>query len=95
VTFGCRETIPPAATGTSSQRSSPEYGVAMRETFKGFLVLRLAGLLALVIVVAIVLGIRALARGSDVAGVAFIVVAVVFAVGLGSLVARHVGTRHR
>jgi hypothetical protein len=67
----------------------------MRETFKGFLVLRLAGLLALVIVVAIVLGIRALARGSDVAGATIIVVAVVFAVGLGSLVARHTRTRRR
>jgi hypothetical protein len=65
----------------------------MREIFKGFLVLRLAGLMALVIVVAIVLGIRALTRGSDIVGTAILAVALVLIVALGSLVARHANTR--
>ncbi|HEX3873035.1 MAG TPA: hypothetical protein VHW26_02740 [Solirubrobacteraceae bacterium] len=60
----------------------------MRETFKGFLFLRLAGLLALAIVVAIVLGIRSVARGSDVLGIAILAVAVAVAVATGWLVAR-------
>jgi len=67
----------------------------MRETFKGFLVLRLAGLLALVIVVAVVLGIRAITRGSDIVGITILAVALFFVVALGSLVARHANTRSR
>jgi hypothetical protein len=67
----------------------------MREIFKGFLLMRLAGLAALVIVVALVLGTRALVRGSDVAGLALLAVAVVLLVGCGSLVARRASTRPR
>ena len=67
----------------------------MREIFRGFLVLRLAGLLALLIVVAVVLGIRALTRGSDVVGITILAVALVFMVALGSLAARAASKRAR
>jgi hypothetical protein len=40
----------------------------MHDAFKGFLVMRLVGLVALVLVVAVVLGILALTRGSEVVG---------------------------
>jgi hypothetical protein len=55
----------------------------MRETFRGFLLMRFVGLIALVIVVALVVGIRALARGSDVLGIGILAVAVVLGVGTG------------
>jgi hypothetical protein len=60
----------------------------MREVFKGFLLLRFMAFVALALVVAAVLGIRSLARGSEVAGVAILAGVVVFAAALGSLVAR-------
>jgi hypothetical protein len=60
----------------------------MQDIFKGFLVLRFIGLLALLIVVAVVLGVSSLTRGSDVVGVAILAGAVVFAAAIGSLLAR-------
>lgn len=60
----------------------------MRDVFKGFLLLRLIGLLALVMVVGAVLGIRSLARGSDVAGVAILVGVVLVGGATASLLAR-------
>jgi hypothetical protein len=65
----------------------------MRDIFKGFLVLRLAGLLTLLVIAALVLGIRALTRGSDIVGIAILAVALVFIVALGSLVAQRAKTR--
>lgn len=44
----------------------------MVDLFRGFLWLRLIGLLVLLIVVGLVFGIRALTRGSDPAGVAIL-----------------------
>ncbi|MEA2150326.1 MAG: hypothetical protein QOD69_2156 [Solirubrobacteraceae bacterium] len=67
----------------------------MRDIFKGFLVLRFMAFVALLIVVAAVLGIRSLARGSEVAGIAILVGVVVSATALGSLVARRVRGRPR
>ena len=60
----------------------------MLDLFKGFLALRLLGLLSLAIVVGVVLGIRSLARGSDVVGVALIAGALLLAAGIGLIVAR-------
>jgi hypothetical protein len=65
------------------------------ETFKGFLALRLLGLLALVGVVGVVLGIRSLARGSDVVGVALLAGSLLLAAGIGLVVARRLGRRSR
>lgn len=67
----------------------------MKGVFKGFLVLRLVGFLALFVVVAVVVGIRSLVRGSDVVGVAALAGAVVGAAALGSLVARRSSRRHQ
>jgi hypothetical protein len=62
----------------------------MSDIFKGFLVLRFAGFLALAIVVAVVLGIRSLARGSDVIGVVLLAGAVLAgAAAIAALRARH------
>ncbi len=61
----------------------------MVEIFKGFLLLRLIGLLMLLVVVALVFGILALTRGSDAAGVAILAGGLVCAAASGSLVARH------
>jgi hypothetical protein len=52
----------------------------MSDVFRGFMALRLLGLAALVIVVLVVVGIRALARGSDLAGIAILAGALVLAV---------------
>jgi len=60
----------------------------MRDLFKGFLVLRLAAFLALLAVLAAVLGIRSLTRGSEVAGIAMLAGALIVAAALGALVAR-------
>jgi hypothetical protein len=60
----------------------------MRAVFRGFLVLRFLGLIALAIVAAVVVGIRSLARGSDVVGVALLVAAAVIAGAVGGLVVR-------
>jgi heme A synthase len=67
----------------------------MKDVLKGFLVLRLIGLLALLIVVAVVLGIRSLARGTDVVGVAILVGAVVCTAAIGSLWAQRASGRQR
>ncbi len=65
----------------------------MLDAFKGFLVLRLIGLLGLVIVVAVVLGIRSIVRGSDGVGIALLVGAVVLAAAGGCWVARRARRR--
>jgi hypothetical protein len=65
------------------------------ETFKGFLRLRLLGFLVMGVVVGAVFGIRSLARGSDVVGLALIAGALVLAAGIGLLVARRPGRRPR
>jgi len=63
----------------------------MRDVFKGFVLLRFIGFLVLAIVVAVVLGIRSLARGSDAVGLAILAVAVVLTAAVASLVALHRG----
>ncbi len=65
----------------------------MGAVFRGFLVLRLIGLVPLVIVAAVALGVRSLARGSDVVGVAVLVGAAVLAGAVGGVVVR--GARRR
>jgi hypothetical protein len=65
----------------------------MIEIFKGFLLLRLLGMIALLIVVAVVLGIWSLTRGADAVGIGILAGALVLAVPLGSLVARRVSRR--
>jgi hypothetical protein len=65
----------------------------MVEIFRGFLLLRLIGLLMLLVVVALVFGISALTRGSDAAGVAILAGGLACAAASGSLVARHRATR--
>ncbi|MGO9899541.1 MAG: hypothetical protein ACLP0J_07580 [Solirubrobacteraceae bacterium] len=65
----------------------------MIEIFKGFLLLRLLGMIALLIVVAVVLGIWSLTRGSDAVGIGILAGALVLAAALGSFVARRVSRR--
>ena len=60
----------------------------MRDAFKGFLLLRLVAFLALLVVLAVVLGIRSLTRGSEVVGIVLLAGAVVVGTALGALVAR-------
>lgn len=58
----------------------------MRDVFSGFLILRLIALLALLTVGAVALGLSSLARGSDGAGVALLIAAVLLAAATGWLV---------
>lgn len=67
----------------------------MRDIFKGFLRLRLVGLLALLIVVAVVVGISSLTRGSTAVGVAVLAGVVVVMAAIGVLVARRGNARPR
>lgn len=68
----------------------------MREIFKGFLVLRLLAFIPLVIVIAVLVGVSALARGADVLGIAILAgVPIVVVAGVGWLMARRAGRRHR
>jgi hypothetical protein len=67
----------------------------MRDIFKGFLVLKLVALLALLIVGGLILGISALARGSDVVGAAILAVVVLVTAALGSLVVHRASRRPR
>jgi len=67
----------------------------MRDIFKGFLVLRLVALLALLVVGGLILGISALARGSDVVGAAILAAVVVATAAIGSLVAHRTSRRPR
>jgi hypothetical protein len=67
----------------------------MRDTFKGFLVLKLVALLALLIAGRLVLGISALARGADVVGVAILAAVVLVTAVLGLLVMRRASRRPR
>jgi len=60
----------------------------MRDSFEGFLLLRLVAFLALLVVLAVVLGIRSLARGSEVVGIVLLAGAVAVGTALGALVAR-------
>ena len=63
----------------------------MRDIFKGFLLMRFVGFLALVIVVAVVVGIRSLARGDAALGTAILAGAVLLTVAVGCLVVAHRG----
>jgi hypothetical protein len=76
---------------TDGARAAGSAGI--RDAFRGFLVLRFIGLVALVVVAAVVLGIRSLARGSDTVGVAILVGAAFVAAAVGLLVIR--GARRR
>ncbi|MEJ7788034.1 MAG: hypothetical protein WKF96_24810 [Solirubrobacteraceae bacterium] len=68
----------------------------MRDIFKGFLVLRLLAFIPLVIVIVVLLGVSALARGSDLLGVALLAaVPVIGVAALGWLLARRAGERGR
>ena len=67
----------------------------MQEVFKGFLRLRLLGLLALVIVVSVVLGISSLSRGSTLVGVAILGGVVVVSAAIGLLAERRETERRR
>lgn len=76
-----------------SDGSRPGRPDGIRDVFRGFVVLRFIGLVALVIVAAVVVGIRSLARGSDVVGVAILVAAAIIAGAVGRLVVLR-GARH-
>jgi hypothetical protein len=68
----------------------------MRDIFKGFLMLRLLAFIPLVIVIVVLLGVSALARGSDLLGVALLAaVPVIGVAALGWLLARRAGERGR
>jgi hypothetical protein len=67
----------------------------MRDAFKGFVVLRLIALLVLLSVAAVVFGIRSLTRGSDVVGLALLVVAVVLAGAAARLISTRPGRLRR
>ncbi|HWE33691.1 MAG TPA: hypothetical protein VG410_09410 [Solirubrobacteraceae bacterium] len=67
----------------------------MAELFKGFLWLRLVGFVGMLIVVAVVLGIWSLTRGSDALGVAILAGVVVFTAGVGSAGVRRARRRSR
>lgn len=67
----------------------------MREIFNGFLLQRFLGLIALLVVLAVVLGIRALATGSVVAGLALLAGALVVLAAVGSLLLRRFLDRRR
>jgi hypothetical protein len=66
----------------------------VRETFKGFVMLRLLAFVPLLIVIAVLVGISALARGSDVLGIVILAgLPVVGVFAFGWLLARR--ARHR
>ena len=65
----------------------------MRDIFKGFLVLKLVALLALLIVGGLILGMSAFARGSDLVGAAILAGVVMVTAVLGSLVVRRASRR--
>ncbi|MGI8803445.1 MAG: hypothetical protein ACR2KV_14990 [Solirubrobacteraceae bacterium] len=67
----------------------------MREIFNGFLLQRFVGLIALLVVLAVVLGIRSLATGSVVAGLALLAGALVILAAVGSLLLRRFLDRRR
>jgi multisubunit Na+/H+ antiporter MnhF subunit len=66
----------------------------MSDIFKGFMALRLLGFAALAVVLLVVVGIKALARGADVLGVALLVGALLLAVA-GLALARFTRRRSR
>ena len=68
----------------------------MREIFKGFLTLKLLGLIPLLIVIVVLLGVSALTSGSHVLGIAILaVVPLVVVAALGWLRAWRTGERRR
>jgi hypothetical protein len=67
----------------------------VRDTLKSLLSARLIGLFTMLAVVGVVVGIRALAQGSYVVGVAILAVVVVYAVGVCSLAATRIRGRSR
>ncbi|MDX6678030.1 MAG: hypothetical protein QOE31_2082 [Solirubrobacteraceae bacterium] len=68
----------------------------MQEIFKGFLKLRLLGSIPLLIVIALLVGVSAIARGSDVLGIAILaVVPIVVVALLGWVLTRRARERPR
>jgi len=68
----------------------------MRETFKGFLKLRLLAFIPLLLVIAVLLGVSAITSGSEFLGIAILAaVPVVVVAALGWFIARRAGPRHR
>lgn len=66
----------------------------MREIFKGFLMLRLLAFIALLIVIVVLVGVSALARGSEVLGIAILAgLPIIVVAALGWLMARRAETR--
>jgi hypothetical protein len=63
----------------------------MRETFKGYLMLRLFAFIPLLIAILVLLGVSALARGSDALGIAILVAVPVAVAALAWLI----GARRR
>ncbi len=67
----------------------------IRDTFKGFLLMRFFGFIPLVILVAVVLGIREIATGSLLLGVVILAAAVLITAAAASHLARHARRRPR
>jgi uncharacterized membrane protein len=67
----------------------------MQDIFKGFLRLRMIGLLVLLLVVAVVLGISSVTRGSTIVGVAILAGVIVVAAAVGAVLARRTSERPR
>jgi len=68
----------------------------MREIFKGFLMLRLLASIPMVIVIVVLLGVSALAGGSELLGIAILAAVPVIAVAaVGWLIARRASARRR
>jgi hypothetical protein len=72
------------------------YRRVMLEIFTGFFVLRLLAFIPLLIVIVVLVGVSALARGAHVLGFAILAgVPLIVAVALGWLLARRAGQRRR
>ncbi|HZE66966.1 MAG TPA: hypothetical protein VE081_10070 [Sporichthyaceae bacterium] len=68
----------------------------MRETFIGFLRLRLLAFIPLLIIIVVLVGVSALQRGADVLGIAILAgVPIVVVAALGLLLARRAAERGR
>lgn len=68
----------------------------MREIIKGFLKLRLLAFIPLLIVIVVLVGVSALARGSEVLGIAILAgLPIIVVAALGRLMARRAETRSR
>lgn len=66
----------------------------MREVFKGFLMLRLLAFIPLLIIILVLVGVSALARGAEVLGITVLGgLSIVVVVAIGWLLARRAGER--